>query len=133
MTEHYYTPGRIGYWLSRWHELELLAARAPGSPTPSLTPRSPGGYRPSDPLRYCDIEADITRAWVSLGYLSLEYRCVGAVMQGFILREVERTFRLRHGAAVDAYQRALKRMAQYLGWTGGDQQPLDTGTEMRQT
>ena len=132
MAEQYYTPGRLGYWLSRWHELEILAAGAPGSSMPSLIPRPPGGYRPSDPLRYCDIEADITRAWASLGYLSLEYRAVAAVMQGFTLRELERSCRLRHGAAVRAYQSALRRMAAYLGWTGNEED-LDAGTGMCQT
>jgi|GEM_PF-4826080 len=116
--EGYYTPERIAYWLEHWSELREFAIRTPGSIVPVSSPSVPRGCRRSDPLRYCDIMADIEGAWVRLPIWSIEWNAVKAVMDGYPLREFEVTYRLRHGTALAAYQRAVQRMARYLGWPG---------------
>jgi len=123
MADWYYTPDRIEYWLEHWRELEQLATCSYPAGVPSAVPPGRYGYRLSDPLRFADVMADIERAWASLGWLSLDYKVVEAVMRGYLLREVERVYHLRHGTATEAYQCAIKRMARYLGWEGGEEQP----------
>ncbi len=115
--ETYYSPGRVAYWLEHWQELRELAERTPGAVVPHETPVS-RGYRPSDPLRYADIQADIERAWAHLPIWSIEWNAVKSVMDGYTLREMDATYRLRHGSFAAAYQRAVREMARHLGWSG---------------
>lgn len=113
--ETYYTPERVGYWLEHWQELRELALRTPGVILPCEGPMK-RGYRRSDPLHHADIQADIERAWASLPIWSIEWNAVKSVMDGYTLREMDATYRLRHGSFAAAYQRAVREMARHLGW-----------------
>ena len=117
--ESYYTPDRVDYWLCHWRELlQLAMPTAPAVRYDATLAQHTPGRRPADPTRYVDVVADLERAWVSLGCLSLEFKAVECTMQGWPLREIERIYRLRHGTAYEAYERAKERMARHLGWRG---------------
>jgi len=113
--ERYYTPERIGYWLYRWGELIELARRTPGSVRYGDAPEQhQPGRRPSDPMHYLDIQIDIEKAWASLPIWSFEWNAVKTIMDGYPLREMEKMYRLQHGAVRAALDRAIAAMAAYL-------------------
>ncbi len=114
--ETYYTPERIGYWLEHWQELRELSIRTPGAILPASSPSAPRGSRRSDPLRYCDIMADIERAALGLPRWSLEFQVVEWSMRDYDLAEIAGGLHVSYGAAYRALGDASEAMARRLGW-----------------
>ena len=118
--ETYYTPGRVGYWLCHWRSLLELAVPTAGAiryGRPSIC--VPEGMRPSDPMRYVHVRADIERAWGLLGHRwSLPFQMVEWTMAGYELVTIADMLRVtRRGAAI-AFEDACEAMAERLGWRG---------------
>lgn len=127
----YYSPDRIDRWIREWDLLESLAEtprtsrhyltwehrarQGPCAEDPRFEQRGPRYH--ADPMSHADIKADIERAWTALrGRWSREYLVVEWRMKGRTLREIDETYRLRHGSAGAIYRDALERMAETLGW-----------------
>ena len=117
--ETFYSPRRVASWVLRWRELIELAQPTAGAICydARLSQQTPG-RKPSNPARYLEIMADLERAWASLRIWSIEWNVVKTLMDGFPLREFEARYRLSHGTAKEAQERACQMMAEKLGWRG---------------
>ena len=126
----YYTPQRIAYWLRNWPLLESLAEtphssahhlhhgddddRRPCMPAPHV---SRTGYAP-DPLRYCDVLADLAGAIARLPNGDLAWAVLGALRAspGASLGEIANALRRRKDDVCRAKREAVASMARGLGW-----------------
>jgi hypothetical protein len=118
-------------WVMRWRELVELALPTAGAIRYDAEAfcRSMGIH---DCFAFCDVLADIERAWVHLrGRWSLESLVIEYTMQGYELRTIEDCLRIRHGSARPAFQRACTTMAMHLGWRENDNsdEAIDIGAD----
>ena len=132
--DSYYTPARIDRWLREWpllcslaetprssrHYLTLEHQYLQGRPCPPerrLHQRGTGYH--GDTLEYADVQSDLEKAWVSLKAgqrWSIEFLVVEHTMKGRLLWEMAEAWGSSVLSVRVAYERAVRMMAQELGW-----------------
>lgn len=126
-----YSPQVVDRWLREWPMLEALAE----SPTRAAhllssecrhSDKACGSGKPvgikstrhaSDPMRYCDLLADIRGAAELLPAHSLESQVVAKrISTGAWIDQIAAMLNVRADRVRSAYRSACKMMAQSLGW-----------------
>lgn len=126
-----YTPQLIDRWLREW-ELLCSLSESPSSSAHLLSPECrhsekacsngrPVGIKSvrnhGDPVRYCDIKADLEQAAEQLPPHSLESQVVARRMAECLpMIEIRARLGVDHNRLWAAYRAATKMMARSLGW-----------------
>lgn len=119
-TDHFYTAGRLHRMLAAWPEIIALSetpasARNLVRPGPTaIEPHVARSESAADPMRWCDVVADVQAAHKSLASGGPGKHCVAAALAG----EHPESFAARYGAAADHimadYRRAVGKMHRFL-------------------
>lgn len=126
-----YTPQLIDRWLREW-ELLCSLSESPSSSAHLLSPECrhsdkacsngrPVGIKSvrnhGDPVRYCDLKADLEQAAGTLPPYSLESQVVARrISSGAWIDRIAVELHTRQDNVRSAYRAACKMMAKSLGW-----------------
>lgn len=126
-----YTPDQVDWFLKNWLLVESLA-ESPSTSVHLLSPecrhsdKACGSGKPvgikstrshGDPVRYCDVKADLEQSAQLLPPYSLESRVVARrISTGARMPEIRAQLGCNYTAMWQAYRSACRMMAKSLGW-----------------